>query len=64
MRPMVAELDKVAKLAVLASPAGPAFVVADLTKRTADLVDDLGGVKTVGNIVLLLLALFAWHELR
>ena len=64
MRPMVAELDKVAKLAVLASPAGPAFVVADLTKRTADLVDDLGGVKTVGNIVLLLHALFAWHELR
>jgi hypothetical protein len=62
IRPELEELDKVAKLAILASPAAPLYVVTDLTKRTADLVDELGGVKTVGNIVLLLAALWAWHK--
>ncbi len=64
MRPMLEELDKVAKLAMLTSPMGPAYVVTDLAKRSADMVDELGGVKTVGNVLLVLVALWAWHELR
>jgi hypothetical protein len=63
MRPTLEELDKVAKLALLANPMTmPGYVTADLTTRTADMVDELGGVKTVGNIALILAALWAWHK--
>jgi hypothetical protein len=64
IKPMLERAQAVADTLVLTNPLTAApTLLANLTNRTTDMVQSLGGVSGVANLVLLALVLYAAHEL-